>query len=149
MSDGAKPLQGLNILIIEDEFLIAQVLAEQLASRGGSAITLASSVDEAQSVLRSSAAVDCVVLDVMLNDGSAEALVPLLGRLGIPFILATGLAEAALPPLLQGRPRCDKPCDYEELARLILALCRPSHDRQSSSPWFSTSRKQVGSGDGA
>lgn len=131
MSDTPKPLEGLTILIVEDEYLIAMELAARLTECGGGTTKVASDVTSALAALAAPPAFDVAVIDSVLKGKTAEPLVEILSSRSIPFIVVTGLQEAALPPALRGRLRCDKPCDYEQLVEMIRAQCQPSRRRRS------------------
>jgi DNA-binding response OmpR family regulator len=144
----AKPLEGLHIIIVEDEYLIALDVADQLAERGGLVTTLTSG-DEALDALAAPLHVDVVVLDVVLKDGIADDLAVVLKRRGIPFVVHTGLDASAIPPSLRPAPRYAKPCDYDELADGIRAVYRAIRDGQIGPSAHLVSEETLGSGDGA
>jgi CheY-like chemotaxis protein len=143
------PLEGLKILVVEDEFLVGLDIAGQLGKRGARIMKIVSNAREALAVLATPAPVELVVLDFLLDGHTAESLATTLVHRGIPFVLVTGRAEAALPAWLRDQPRCDKPVNEGELVETILMRWRAPNGTQSGAAPFSSSRQGSGSGEGA
>jgi light-regulated signal transduction histidine kinase (bacteriophytochrome)/CheY-like chemotaxis protein len=88
-------LAGLNILLVEDQLLIALEAEDILLKHGAGAVAPVSSSAEALSFLGSSE-VDCAVLDVNLGNGTSLPVAEALALRNIPFVFATGYGDAAL-----------------------------------------------------
>jgi DNA-binding response OmpR family regulator len=113
----SPPLPGLEILIIEDEALVAFDLEELLFQEGARSVEITSSVRAAREILaarRFSAA----ILDIKLSDGSGLELLPLLRQLQIPVIITTGYSGLEVDQLLI----VQKPYSGQELINAILTL---------------------------
>jgi CheY-like chemotaxis protein len=112
-------LEGLCILVVEDEFLLAMELEALLEQRGCRVLGPVATIDKALAVLaqhRPAAA----VLDVNLKGKRAIAVAAALRDRGVPFVLVTGYSEAQLnEPELKGRPRLEKPLDRRQLLRFL------------------------------
>jgi CheY-like chemotaxis protein len=83
-----RPLQGLRILIADDEFLIATILEETFGEAGAetvSAGTLPAALVQAQQETLSAA-----VLDVRLGRQTTEAVADLLTSRKVPFVFYSG-----------------------------------------------------------
>ena len=78
---------GLQVLIVEDDALVARALRRTLRREGASSL-VATSVADASSVLERSEELSAVILDVQLPDGSGLAL--LEHRPRIPTMVLTG-----------------------------------------------------------
>ncbi|MFO6464291.1 HWE histidine kinase domain-containing protein [Jannaschia sp. KMU-145] len=83
------PLDGLELLLVEDNIVIAMDTKAKLAKLGASRVQIASSVRVALKVM-DEASIQCAVLDVNLGDEVSIAVAQRLHAQGIPFILATG-----------------------------------------------------------
>ena len=59
------------------------------------------------------------VIDVNLRGERAYPVADALRERGIPFVLATGYEQWALPEADEGRPGGDKPVDLHHLARAL------------------------------
>jgi CheY-like chemotaxis protein len=110
-------LSGKTILVVEDNFLVAQDLQEMVSSAKGSVCKPAHSVAKALATLASQP-VDGVLLDAKLHDGSSTDIARDLARRHIPFIVVTGYARRDLAPELQAAPYLAKPFGREELVAL-------------------------------
>ena len=83
-------LQGMRILVADDEYLIAITIEETLSDAGAeivSASTLAAALKSANDVSLSAA-----VLDVRLGRQTTEAVADALAARAVPFIFYTGQA---------------------------------------------------------
>jgi CheY-like chemotaxis protein len=113
-------LDGLRVLVVEDEAVVAFDLELILKDFGCTVLDLVSSNAAALEVLAQMRP-DIVVLDVRLGDGSAEPVAKALSDAGIPFIVATGYdGDQIAEPLLRAAPRLPKPYRMDEL-RVMLA----------------------------
>ena len=118
MKNGAA-LEGLCVLVVEDEFLLAMELEALLEQRGCRVLGPVPTIDRALAVLnRERPAV--AVLDVNLKGKRATPVAAALRERGVPFVLVTGYSEGQLnEPELKGRPRLDKPLDRQKLLRIL------------------------------
>jgi CheY-like chemotaxis protein len=113
-----KLLDGLTVLIVEDEFLIALDAQRILEEAGAAAVLLANSVKEVLKLLADGPKIDAAVLDLRLGEEDASPLIDeFLGR-SIPFLVATGLDA----PAAKGLPMLAKPYRDAEFIDAILEL---------------------------
>ena len=68
-------------------------------------------------------ALDAAVLDVTVRGGQVYPVAERLAARGVPFVLASGYGEWALPENLRDRPRLTKPFTPRELGEQARALC--------------------------
>lgn len=116
-----KQLSGCRILVVEDEFFIADDLAERLIGNGAEVMGPAPTVDRALDLLRGGAP-DCAVVDVNLRGQMAFPLADELRRRAVPFVFATGYDPHVLPVAYRDVPRWHKPYSLEELMQALPAL---------------------------
>lgn len=112
-------LGGCRILIVEDEYLLADDLREALLDVGADVIGPVGSVEEAMVLTRSTIPVHAAVLDINLR---GEMIFPVADELlahGVPFIFATGYDSWALPDRFDAVPRLDKPLKGDQVAALL------------------------------
>ncbi|TIP53930.1 MAG: response regulator, partial [Mesorhizobium sp.] len=90
-------LSGLKVLVVEDVFMLAQDLADQLSGAGCTVIgpvpTVQQALDQADST-----ALDGAVLDVNLRGDRSFPLAEQLARDGVPFIFLTGYDSVTVFP---------------------------------------------------
>jgi DNA-binding response OmpR family regulator len=114
-----KTLAGARILVVEDEFLIASMLAEMLAEVGARVVGPAYNMQDGMR-LAEQEPIDAGVLDVNLNGECSDAIAAALTARAIPFVLATGYgaggASAGDAPVL------DKPYSAAKLTAALLGV---------------------------
>jgi DNA-binding NarL/FixJ family response regulator len=114
-------LSGKSVLIVEDEFLIGLMLIKEIAGAGGASIGPATSVAEAFKQIECRA-VDAVILDAKLVDGSAADLAACLDARGIPYVVVSGYDRESLPNGLRRAPFVAKPILVPVLIETIEGL---------------------------
>jgi len=83
-------LAGYRVLVVEDEPLVAEDLKALLAEAEGVLVGPASSVREAQHLIKDGPAVDAALLDVNLRDGPVTPVLEALSARGVPTVVYTG-----------------------------------------------------------
>jgi two-component SAPR family response regulator len=116
-------LAGRRILVVEDEFLVAEYLGEILRSAGAQVLGPLGRVAEALAFVEANKdGMDAVVLDVNLHGQPSFPIADLLVRHGIRFVFTTGYDGAAIDAAYRNYPRCEKPfCAEALLAALVPA----------------------------
>jgi DNA-binding response OmpR family regulator len=113
-------LEGVKVLVVEDEYLVASLIEDMLQSAGcvvcGPIPRLAQAVDAA-----SNEACDMAVLDVNLAGERIYPVADILSRRNVPFVFVTGYGANTLPSEYAACPRINKPF---KLAELLGALSR-------------------------
>lgn len=84
-----KTLSGLNILLVEDEFLIALDAEEMLRDLGAATVTVVSTFEDAEKAIGESQ-FDLALLDVNLNGRKSFPLADLLAKMNTPVVFGTG-----------------------------------------------------------
>lgn len=115
MTDRDNPLDGRHILVIEDEFLIAEDLREALESLGAVVIGPAATADHALALIVAAGRLDGATVDVTLRGERSDRVAEALKARSVPFVLLTGYGAEDLPAHLQDVPRCRKPFDMDEV----------------------------------
>ncbi len=114
----SNPLDGLNILIVEDEFLIAMELARMIRSLGGQVLGPVGTLKAGTELLQKST-VHGAVVDVNLGTESSALLAEELMARRVPIVLTTGYSDDMLPAALARVPRLSKPytkAGFQEIA---------------------------------
>ncbi len=111
-------MKALRILVVEDDAIIALLLAEMLKEMGhelcGGAATEESAVTQAATVCP-----DLIIMDLFLSDGSGVSAIDRILLVGpVPHIMMTGAAVARLRP---GGVLLEKPFMQRDLARALQA----------------------------
>ena len=114
----AEKLRGQHVLIVEDEYFLAQDMAEYLQNLGMQVLGPVGTVADALK-LADSAEVQAAVLDVNLGGERVYPVADLLRRKGIPFVFASGYGGELEPAAYADVPRCIKPVDFALLAAAL------------------------------
>ncbi len=113
-----------SILVVEDEFLIAQDIAEALAEAGFAVLGPCPTVAEALARMDESPACAAALLDASLRQVSSEPVAEALAARGIPFAVLTGFSADQLPSVMAAAPVLTKPLDMADIAGLVRALVK-------------------------
>ena len=108
------------ILVIEDEPLIAFLLVDWLRELGYEPTGPASTVAKALDLIVSSTP-HAAIVDVSLNGESCHPVAEALRERDIPFVFATGHAEALGAPYA-GTPILPKPFDFQAVKEALAGL---------------------------
>lgn len=108
------------ILIVEDDYLIAQELANSFKQAGARVLGPVNSVTSALEALRGDLP-HAAVLDVLLDGETAYPVAEFLSERGIPFVFATGYGSV-VPTPYRGVRIFEKPVALPELTRSVAEL---------------------------
>lgn len=112
-------LKDRSILVVEDEYMIADDLRQDLESLGARVIGPVARVSDALDLLESEGALDGAILDVSLGSEKVFPVADELRARGVPFVFSTGYDEWALPDAYKDVPRWEKPVDVARIARAL------------------------------
>lgn len=107
-NDSRPDLRGKRILLVEDEFYIANDVARLLRELGAQVVGPVSTVEAAEKRI-DKGDFDCAVLDLNLHGESAIGVVDRISATGRSFIIATGYGSPSVPERLRHAPRIEKP----------------------------------------
>jgi DNA-binding response OmpR family regulator len=114
-------LAGLRVLVVEDEFLVALSLEEDLRQAGCHVIGPVGDLEAATDAARTEK-FDIALLDVNLRGEKIFAVADDLKARGIAFVLLSGYGKMDLPARFHDSPRLAKPYDPYHLLREIERL---------------------------
>jgi CheY-like chemotaxis protein len=119
MEPAALDLIPENVLIVEDDLLIALDFEDMMISLGAKTVRTAATVARALEMITDRAP-DFALLDVGLIRENSFAIAERLDALEVPFIFVTGYgANGAFPPAFAGKPILSKPCSTEALRAVL------------------------------
>lgn len=117
-------VDNCEILILEDEALIAITIERFLAAEGYGGISICSTVEEAFAQI-AQCTPRIAILDINLGHGTTSVPVAeRLSQLDVPFVFVSGYTDAmvALPEPLQGAGRITKPFRTADLIAKVQAI---------------------------
>ena len=108
-----------DVLIVEDDPIIALDFEDTVLRLGVKTVRTASSVSRALQLIDERAP-DFVLLDIGLVREKSFAVAERLEALGIPFAFVTGYStDVALPATLAKKPKLPKPCTSDALEAVL------------------------------
>ena len=117
MAHHSEPsLKDCRVLIIEDEYLLGDDLANALRALGAHVIG-SRRIRRSDSVERD--CFDVAVIDINLRGHLTYELM----RIGKPFIFTTGYSAEIIPDRFRHVPRWEKPYELEEVRADVAELC--------------------------
>jgi len=116
------PLAGRRILVIEDEYFLADDIARHLASLGAEILGPIPDIEEAESLLKDGTTIDSALLDINIRSQMIFPLARALRSRKVPFVFTTGYDRASLGAEFQDIEVWEKPLDLPRLAHALAAL---------------------------
>ncbi|HXV31987.1 MAG TPA: response regulator [Sinorhizobium sp.] len=109
------------VLVVEDEFLVALQIEDDLTAAGYTVIGPFTSLN-ASIIASRTESFEIATLDLNLRGEFVYPLVDELLERGVPILLLTGYAVSDLPERYRALPRLTKPFDGAALAKQIRSL---------------------------
>lgn len=127
-------LEGLKVLIVEDNLLLAEVTRILLEESGCQVVGPAGWLQRGLE-LAEREPLDGAILDINLHGEMSFAIAEVLRARGVPFIFVTGYEDRSIVPLaFRSAPRLDKPVADEHLMTVMVAAFtakQPNSDPQA------------------
>jgi len=112
-------LRGRRILVVEDDYLLAEDLRRELERQGAEVVGPVPSVADAVRLVQAEERLDGAILDVNLRGERVYPVVDLLRERRVRTVFTTGYEQWALPEAYADVPRCEKPVEMRQLARAL------------------------------
>ena len=127
-------LQNRRILVVEDEYMIAEAVSLGLRHSGATVLGPVSDVAGALALLEDEDNVDAAVLDINLGEQKVYPLVDVLLARGTRCVFATGNDPADIPRAYSLMTRCEKPVDPASLVHALTGnITSEEPDQQADS----------------
>jgi DNA-binding LytR/AlgR family response regulator len=120
-SNPTKPLHGLRLLVVEDQFFVAMEVNDLISSLGAEVIGPYGLLNQALDAVQRQA-VDGGVLDVKLDSEKSYPVMDVLMDSGRPILLVTGGDTEGIPEKYRVLPCLLKPFDrirFEKMAEEV------------------------------
>jgi CheY-like chemotaxis protein len=115
-------LLGLEILLVEDEAIVAAMLEDMLAEFGCILAGAAATVSEALVAVQAATDIDAAILDVNLGGEKVFPVADILVSRGVPIVFSTAYDPAGLPERYPQARIIQKPYSPEALAELLIDI---------------------------
>ncbi|GLR83363.1 response regulator [Bradyrhizobium iriomotense] len=122
LSRQRMPLAGRRILVVEDEYFLADDIGETLRTLGAEIAGPVGHLEDAVEILRDGSVLDAAVLDVNLRTGMIFPIARELRARQVPFVFTTGYDRISIISEFQNVLLLEKPIDLAAMARKLTAL---------------------------
>lgn len=126
---------SLRIFVLEDEPLIAVMIAEWLEEMGHEVVGPCDAASSALETLASAGRVDGALLDVHLSAGDSYPVAERLLEARVPFAFLTGQQAGSVDARFAAAAVVGKPFDFDSISRAVermAAMGVPEKTRESS-----------------
>ena len=117
-----KPLSGRRVLVVEDEYFLADDIVQILKEMGARIVGPVGELEEATKLVNGDIAIDAAVVDVNLRSELAFPLARILRARKVPFVFTTGYDCSSIEQEFQDIQLWEKPLDLAAMARDLVDL---------------------------
>ncbi len=110
-----RTLRDCRILVVEDEYLLADELQTDLADAGAIVLGPLGTLNQALELIKAEGKIDGAILDVNLCGEMAYPAADLLLERAVPFVFTTGYDESVIPSRFAKVARCPKPVNIRQI----------------------------------
>lgn len=121
----------VRVLIVEDEFLIAEELVHYIRSAGFDCVGPVGTLADALAIIEAET-FHAAILDGHLHAQSINPVAERIAALGIPFALATGQQVEVDGVIFRDRPSVRKPYSEAEVLAVLAQLITTASDAPSA-----------------
>lgn len=121
-------LAGCRVLIVEDEYFLADDAARALSEAGASIVGPVATIEDAKRHVEQGG-FDAALLDIKLRNEMAYSVADMLRARAIPFAFVTGFDQAHIPERFADVPHQAKPHDPSAFLSLLKGLCAAVQSR--------------------
>ncbi|WP_348271076.1 response regulator [Methylobacterium sp. Leaf93] len=119
MRHSRRALRGRRILVVEDEYFLADELARGLAEAEAEVLGPIATVDGALGLLKGPSPPNAAILDVNLGGEDVYPVADALLALGVPFLFTTGYDQATILGRYASARLLEKPLDTAAVLRAL------------------------------
>ena len=120
--DGRSNLAGQNVLVVEDDYVLASETDRAIRLLGGHVLGPVGRERDALALIAKGVP-RCALVDLNLGDGVRFAVASALQDRGIPFVFVTGYDDDLIPSRFDDVARLRKPVDMRDVVRATTRLC--------------------------
>lgn len=121
MDASTETLEGKRILIVEDEYHLAQDMAADFAAAGAVVVGPIPNLRKALGLIQMGETIDAAVLDINLGGDLVYPVADALLVLEVPFVFATGYDRSQIPDRFQTVVLITKPVEVEAVRAVLFA----------------------------
>ena len=115
----APRLEGLKVLVVEDDLLLAELTKDLLEDSGCQVVGPVGWLHRGLELAQDKT-LDGAILDINLHGEVSFAIAEVLDSRGVPFVFVTGYDGNIVPLAFRSAPRLDKPVADEHLIEAMV-----------------------------
>jgi two-component SAPR family response regulator len=119
LTNNEAPLTGRRILVVEDDFNIAHLMAKLFKEDGAEIVGPVGTVKDALALIAGDERIDGAVLDVNLRGEMVYPVADVLRLKGVRIVFTTGYSESLVAPDYAEVPSLQKPVNADRLIRAL------------------------------
>jgi DNA-binding LytR/AlgR family response regulator len=125
--DGHQPLSGQRVLIVEDEYFLANDIELGLRSLGAEIAGPVGYLEDGLAILNGVGGLDGAVLDINIGGERIFPLARELQRRRLPFVFTSGYDPVLIGAEFADAPLFEKPIDIVALTTQLVEMIRSRH----------------------
>ena len=118
----SRPLAGRRVLVIEDEYVLADDIARALRELGARVVGPVGELAEAASLVESDIMIDGAVVDINLRSDMIFPVVRILRARKVPVLFTTGYDRKSIDAEFHDVRLWEKPLDIPAMARDLAGM---------------------------
>jgi DNA-binding response OmpR family regulator len=122
----ALALEGVGVLVVEDDYFIASDIEQMLTREGARVIGPFSRAEQAREMLQQTDLPAAAVLDINVGGAMIYPLAEELRGANVPFVFATGYDANVIPEQFKTVRRVAKPLERHRLVDTLTEILRES-----------------------
>ena len=123
-SPSSGPLAGRRVLVIEDEYFLADDLVRLLGELGARIVGPFGDLNEATSAVDGDVAIDAAIVDINLRSQMVFPLARMLRARKVPFVFMSGYDSSWIDAEFQDVKLLGKPLDATAMARELASMIK-------------------------
>ena len=112
-------MHGSRLLVLEDDYFIAEDIVERLKAQGADVVGPAGTVEDALDLIDETDQLDGALVDLNLHGEMAFPVADALRERRVPLVFVTGYDQATIPPAYADIIRCEKAIDPVKVAKAL------------------------------
>jgi CRP-like cAMP-binding protein len=129
-----QSLQGCRVLVVEDDYFLAEELCAGFRESGAEVIGPVGELEAALALIDRQPRLQGAVLDINLRGEMVFPVADQLTQRGIPFVFSTGYDQSVIPHAFERIPRLEKPLDTDRVLSTLASRIQ-SPERGSAISW--------------
>ena len=122
--ESSAPLSGRRVLVIEDEYFLADDIVRALTALGANVIGPYGDLREATDVVDRDVAIDAAIMDINLRQEMVFPLARVLRSRKVPLVFTTGYDRSSIEPEFHDVRLWGKPLDIKAMAEHLTNIIR-------------------------